>query len=216
MVHDPNTMTLLCGSCHERVTRGFLSKEAVKRAKNKPAAKRRGFSHGVLDASSRSLTVSIGSIVAEETPNLISIDGNSVLSITAPTEDGEPYGISALFTDDHGSPVLAMKNNEWRILGGAQDAEAIGGKIYIRQKNFARVLVISLKEPEHIKIERAIISIDGHKIDINSENGVVFPGNNIFHGGKISRCSTAISFNTNRSELQKGNFEELQSSIMHP
>jgi len=29
--HDPNCIVLLCGGCHDRVTRGFLSKDTVKR-----------------------------------------------------------------------------------------------------------------------------------------------------------------------------------------
>src|SRR5574337_274292 len=34
--HDPNGIVLLCGGCHDRVTRGMLSKETIKLKANNP------------------------------------------------------------------------------------------------------------------------------------------------------------------------------------
>ena len=48
-VHDPERIALLCGSCHDRVTRGALSKETVKRWALHPRAKELGFSFGPFD-----------------------------------------------------------------------------------------------------------------------------------------------------------------------
>ena len=49
--HDPERMALLCGSCHDKKTRGLLSKETAMLARNSPFAKREGFSRVSLDVA---------------------------------------------------------------------------------------------------------------------------------------------------------------------
>jgi hypothetical protein len=47
--HDPEKITLLCPTHHAKVTRGFLSKNAVKAALADPFCKKVGFSYEFFD-----------------------------------------------------------------------------------------------------------------------------------------------------------------------
>jgi hypothetical protein len=50
-VHDPDKMTLLCGSCHSYVTRGIWSKDRVKAAMRNPKCLEKGFSLNIWASS---------------------------------------------------------------------------------------------------------------------------------------------------------------------
>jgi hypothetical protein len=48
-LHDPKHIVLLCGWCHDLVTRGLLSKDSVKEKAENPKCKESGFSFGPFD-----------------------------------------------------------------------------------------------------------------------------------------------------------------------
>jgi hypothetical protein len=50
--HNPEGMALLCGGCHDRKTRGFLSVSTVAQARQNPRAFQRGYAHDLFDLRS--------------------------------------------------------------------------------------------------------------------------------------------------------------------
>ena len=212
--HDPAAMTLLCGGCHDRVTRKVLSKETIKIFKKNPITKRKGFSFGPLDISSSDFIITLGNNRIRECENLISIDGKPVIAILEPEEDGEPLRLTALFTDSKGLPLFAVKNNEWRIPNHVCDAEVIGSKIYIRQSNFRRTLILSAPNRNELLIERAIINVEGNQISFDFKEGMLLPGNNRITNAVISKCKTAIDVDFNLNPKQQKDWLDTFDSLI--
>lgn len=214
--HDPGAMTLLCGGCHDRVTRRQLSKETVKRARSNPITKRKGFSFGILDIAPENLTIFVGNVGFRKFQRLIALDDLPVISLLEPLDDGEPLRISAIFTDDNGRPVLAIKNNEWRLPITVGDATVIGNRLLIRQKNMKRSLVMRSISPSEIIIEKAMINIIGHKIVIDEASGLAFPG-----GGGLSNLTlegngvgTGVNLNFGLSFQEKRYWHRIFEELM--
>src|SRR5688500_17481791 len=68
--HDPDRMTLLCASCHDRVTRRMWSKERVWNAKANPITFREGKCRESLDLASP-LRIRLGGLYFEKFGTLI-------------------------------------------------------------------------------------------------------------------------------------------------
>lgn len=58
--HDPACMALLCGGCHDRVTRGYLSKQTVSRCRKDPWCLSNGRCHDSFDVSDSDFIVWMG------------------------------------------------------------------------------------------------------------------------------------------------------------
>lgn len=55
VTHNPKFMTLLCGSCHSKKTRGIIGVDTVKLAMKNPKCKERGYSNDWFDFGKRNL-----------------------------------------------------------------------------------------------------------------------------------------------------------------
>jgi hypothetical protein len=89
--HRAENICLLCGGCHDRVTRGRLSKETVRgkyEEVQRSDAIRRPFEN--LDLSTNSPSVVIGSATFEPSKCLFRINGENILAITPP-QDGAGF-----------------------------------------------------------------------------------------------------------------------------
>ena len=74
--HDPDRIVLLCGTCHDLVTNGLLSKETVKQKAKTPKCKESGFSFGPFDIGGISRNKTFGIIIARNAKTLIRICGD--------------------------------------------------------------------------------------------------------------------------------------------
>ena len=104
--HDPQGITLLCGGCHDRVTRKLLSKESVKAAMKNPAALKTGFSFGPFDFGGHHPAVLLGSVRAIRTSVIVQVFGEPVLSVAPPEAPHAPFRLSAQLKDREGKEIL--------------------------------------------------------------------------------------------------------------
>lgn len=63
--HNPERMALLCGSCHNAVTRKTLSKLAVKKARLEPWCLKNGYAHDFLELPDGPVGICLGSTRSE-------------------------------------------------------------------------------------------------------------------------------------------------------
>ncbi|HXC17855.1 MAG TPA: hypothetical protein VNV60_10480, partial [Holophagaceae bacterium] len=152
--HDPACIALLCGGCHDKVTRKFWSKEKVRQARNAPKCKGTGFSRGELDFGSHHPYIHFAGVLLRNCPIPVEVSGVPVFSITPPEEDGAPFRLSATFTDPHGHPSFEILNNVWELHSGSWDAECVGGRIEIRSHEGPYTLIVKMEPPNGIRIER--------------------------------------------------------------
>ena len=93
--HTAAGITLLCGRCHDKKTRGLLSLETVKRAVRNPRCKQSGFSFEAFDVDHQPPSISLGTLKFRDVAVLIKVLGESIFSIKPPESIGSPFLISA-------------------------------------------------------------------------------------------------------------------------
>jgi hypothetical protein len=130
--HDPKAMTLLCYSCHGKVTTRMLSKDSVKRAMLNSFCKKSGYSNDFFDfgATTPNLKFASMTIIGCNIP--IKIKGHSLFEVKAPEEAGAPFRLSGSFYDSREELSLKIIDNEWMANSDNWDVEVVGQAITIR------------------------------------------------------------------------------------
>lgn len=162
--HDANCIVLLCGGCHDSVTRGFLSKDTVKAKALHPKCLEDGFSFGPFDIGTGSVEILLGTILARNAQTLIRICGENIFSVAPPPKPGQPFMINAFFSDKNGSPILSIVENEWRPSTDNWDVEVVGGRITIRNAPRDLALVLRSEPPHRLVVERMAMEHKGIRI----------------------------------------------------
>lgn len=162
--HDPARMAFLCHQCHGKVTRGQLSKHAVKQAKANPAAKRNGFSFEFFDMSKRPYVVSVGPIQAMECLSFLTLNGQDVLWVGAPKFAGGPVLLNAQLHRRDGSPFFEIIENEWRVNDGNWDFELVGRRMTFKDSDGGIPLQLHTFAGQGYQISRIDLEINGVRL----------------------------------------------------
>jgi len=127
--HDPNCMTLLCGSCHDQVTRGWIPKSEVWKAKNNPKCTQKGYNSQMLWPGKAIPDLMIGNTLFEDCPKPILVAGEPVITFGYPEEGDNKISITGNFHDSSGEKIATITNNEWRGLTSNADinVRTVGG-----------------------------------------------------------------------------------------
>jgi hypothetical protein len=145
----------LCGRCHDKVTKGQISKDTVRRQYEiiqADANIKRPHDDLILD--SKSLTVVLGSNIFHGARTLIEIEGAAVLAIKPP-EDGMSFPtISGEFSDENGEELFRIERNVWSGRPDAWDMKVEGKEIVIRSAPRKVALKMIIQPPDRIVIER--------------------------------------------------------------
>lgn len=107
-----------CGQCHHLLTVGAIPVIDQRKAKANPKNMADGEIRGNLYVTAKELKVNLAGGAAIETPNLLVIDGESVLSARLSPDDGRVL-ISATINNQAGAQVAKLIDNEWSMLPGA-------------------------------------------------------------------------------------------------
>lgn len=162
--HDPDCIVLLCGGCHDRVTRKILSKETIKLRSKNPICKQNGFSFGPFDLGFVEPTIKIGTLLCRSVDSLIQVDGESIFSIKKPECEGAPYRVNAFIADRDGREILKIVENEWVTTTKNWDVEVVGPRITIRKGLGDISLALRTESPHSLIIERLEMEHRGVKI----------------------------------------------------
>lgn len=155
--HDPEAMALLCGGCHDKVTRGQWSKEKVKRASASPKCLEKGFSFGVFDIGNDPPDIIFGGIHAVRSGTVLRIYGRDVLSVSPPEEPHGPFRISAFFADGMGEEMCVIEDNEWRVRSDMSDLTVVGQVIEVSTPASQPAMDIVVDPPRGINIYRLLM-----------------------------------------------------------
>lgn len=154
--HDPDRICCLCAACHDRVTRGQLSKKAVENAYRDVWAYSSDCippPRGPLDFHTGSAHLVIGGLrYSPLIKSVLRYHGEDLFYIE-PGEDGKPGAISAVFFDDNGQPVFQLAENEWIGEPGNWDIEVVGRRLRVRNPDKKVVLALRLEPPGTVVIE---------------------------------------------------------------
>lgn len=167
--HNPNGITLLCGSCHDKKTRKIYSREKIMEAMKNPKCKEKGFTRDFLDIADKKIIVQLGSCQFIDIVSLINIEGESIFSITPPNPKlfNEPYKLNAYISDDEENGIFGIKDNIWYGDIANWDIECTGTEIKIRKKLGDIVLHMETIPREKIVIHKLKMQFKGYKILID-------------------------------------------------
>lgn len=189
--HNPRCITLLCGSCHDKVTRGIWSKDKIIKANEKPSCIKRGYSRDILDLDGQQAEVHFGNTIFIDTKRILMYEDQVLLAISPPTLDGEPNKLSGIFCDDNSEEIFRIVENEWIGPITNWDIEMKGKHLIIRREHGNIALHIELKPPNIFKIKRLKMSFGGSSLTIKP-NGVIEAKSAI---GGTMRLKSGLSIN---------------------
>jgi hypothetical protein len=162
--HDPNKMTYLCGQCHSKVTRGFLSKETIEQAMQNPWCIKNNKCHEYFDIAKDNFLINIAGTILGNISNIISFEGHPLLSIFPPEDINAPFRLSGEFFDKSENLLLKIENNEWTGNPDNWDVECVGGKIIVRTSPGDIALQLKCTRNAAISIEKINMYYKGSKI----------------------------------------------------
>ncbi|MGG6262463.1 HNH endonuclease [Stutzerimonas stutzeri] len=179
--HDPDNICLLCGSCHDAVTRGRLSKARIKTdylqvqksESTKPPSE-------AFDLSSASFSVSIGSSSFRHSKELIQINGENILSITEPIAGAAFPTLNGRFYDRLGRESFRIEDNIWYGHADSWDIEIKGKRTIIKMEEGRTALEIEINPPDEIKINKLDMYKDTCHLVVSGDQLEIGQ----FHGGK--------------------------------
>lgn len=178
--HDAAAITLLCPTCHSKVTRGQISKELVKEAMKEPAAHKKGQIGDELKFTMSHPTVIVGGATFIECEIPIMVMGHKIISIR---EDDGRFFLNANLWDSKGQQNLKIEDNEWVVLkDNIWDLTIIGNKVTIYEKEDSPTLVFRIENNKTFIIEEIDMTIAGNRIFGNAN---VLNFNSI----RLSSCS---------------------------
>jgi hypothetical protein len=175
--HNPDHICCLCESCHGRVSRGQMSKLAVRTAYDmlqKQSPEEAGPPTGPLDFIDGRAELLIGGLVYNPAVRtLLKYHGENIISLLPGEKAGEPGRISASFTDDRGIETLRLDENEWVGSLDSWDIEVVGPRLTVRREKGSIALILRLDPPGVVVVERLDMRIGSGHILCTDKNWAV-------------------------------------------
>lgn len=171
-VHDPQKIALLCGACHDRVTRGFWSKAKVISARKSPITFIRGYAKDAFDFRDP-FDLMVGNNRFHDIRCVIRKGtGEEWFTIEPPEAPDAPPRISAKFFGPSGLPELEIVQNEWRCSTGVWDLQVSGPTMEVRSTCHQVMLRLRAKPPHGLEIQYLNMVFHGTGIIIESDGSV--------------------------------------------
>lgn len=171
--HEVAGIILLCAKCHDKKTRGFLSRKAVQAAISNPKALQNGFTKSLLDIGTEYTVIRVASSEFTRCPIPFEINEVPAVSIKPPEEPGGVYRLSGTFYNPAGSVSVVIRDNELVMYTKNWDIKAEGGRFIISDAYKIPHLIITTNEHQHLVIEKLITRIGKVLIEANTEKLIV-------------------------------------------
>ncbi len=151
--HDPQKMALLCGSCHDRVTRKIWSKDLVLSARQSPITFRQGFAKDAFDFINP-FELFLGDSHFQDIHCIVRRNtGEEWFTIDPPEASDAPPQISAKFFGPSGLLELEIVKNDWRCSTGIWDLQISGPVMEIRSSPEKVMLRLQARPPHGLEIQ---------------------------------------------------------------
>jgi hypothetical protein len=160
--HDPHAICLLCASCHDRVTRGQISKISVKQAYAKTQtdnAIKPPWSD--FDLSGQQGELMIGASTFYSPTEIFCVNGETLLAFASPEEPGTPPLLSGSFYNSKGDKIIEIDRNEWVLPSVMADCEVQGRHLRIASDADQIDLALEMCPPNKLRIHAMNMFKDG-------------------------------------------------------
>ncbi len=170
--HSVDGIVLLCIGCHGKKTKGHLAVSTIKEAMKNPAATRNGFSHEAFDVGGSYPEIALGDFTGRGVRTLLEFNGERIIAIDPPEQEGGPFRISARICDAEGNLVLEIVENEWRTSTANWDVDVVGPRIKIRNGPRRITMIVRTEPPSRLVFERLELEHRGFCISAHEEKGL--------------------------------------------
>lgn len=197
--HNASCMTLLCPTCHAKVTKGTMSKGRVKEAMKSPWAFQNGMSYDDLELPPNDPKMHIGNSVFSTENTLLEVKGKKLIKFMPPEAANSPYRISAEFYSQNGTLTSRIKKNVFESILGENDIEFVGSKITIKTHDVNKPsLVMERQGGEDLRILELNMFYEDMYFSVNKE-GVLsvntVNGTMIFNQCELGASKSVFTFN---------------------
>lgn len=152
--HNAEGITLLCGGCHDRKSRGLLSQKTVSKANDNPKCLQQEFSFGPFDIGTTHPEIVLGTLKCINVSIPLQVLGDPILKITPPSQLGEIFKISAILRDKNGSIILQIDENQWLTPTTNWDCIVEGQRITLRSDAGQIELILRCEPPNRIVVQK--------------------------------------------------------------
>jgi hypothetical protein len=150
-VHEADKICLLCGSCHDAVTRGQIAKETIAAHYRETQAGTADPPWSGFDLSGRGLVIQIGGCRFTAPRGIFRINGKEILAFEPPEVSGAPPRLTGEFYDASGKRTLVIERNEYTFSDGLSDVRIEGRVLRIQSEN-GPALEIEMRPPNELRI----------------------------------------------------------------
>ena len=171
--HIPQNTALLCGTCHDKVTRGYIPKDTVRAKRSDPYRLSRRWPRLSLHPNAEGFPVVLGGAQFINPRTVLRVLGRDLLSIREPECEDGPIRLSAEFYDNRGKKCLLIEDNECKSNPRSWDIETKGTCTTIRRAPRAVALRIHLG-PHRFFVERLAMQYRGVQLEANKQELKVF------------------------------------------
>lgn len=186
--HSVTAITLLCPTCHSKVTGKQISKEIVKEAMKDPAANRVSQIGDRLQFTKSHPTVVLGGATFVECEIPLMVKDKEIISIR---QDDGRYFLNANLWDGKGKQSLQIVDNEWLVSKeNLWDLTIIGNRVSIHEKGKSPTLVFRIENSNKFIIEKFDMKISGNRI-FGDEKVLNINSNRLF-SCSAKRCKVGI------------------------
>ena len=178
--HRADGITLLCGYCHDKKTRGIIGVEEIKRFDSDPVCKRNGFTHDFLFASREGIHFQIGSATFRRHA-VIAYENELLVGFAPPETDNGPLRLFARMEDDEGGHLIEIVDNIWFAGTHHFDVETVGKALVIRRRLGDITLKMLLNPGGEIVLDHLKMGYRGFRVTVeNSRFNIRLP-----NGGRL-------------------------------
>lgn len=171
-IHDPKKIALLCGSCHDRITREMWSKEMVREARLNPITFVKGYAKDAFDFKVP-FKLLIGDNCLTDVRCIVrKTTGEEWFSIDPPEAADAPPRLNAKFFGQDGQPELEICQNEWKCTIGVWDLVIRGSVIEIRTAPRKVMLRLRARPPHGLELQYLDMMFHGTGIFVDKKGTV--------------------------------------------
>lgn len=172
--HEAEHICLLCGSCHDKVTRGRISKQVVRDRYN--AIMRADDVNPPFEEmhlAKDCLAVRFGTANFLGAGCLLRVNGQDLLSITPPKDGSAFPSLNGVFHDHSGKETLRITDNTWEGAVDAWDIQTVGKGIVVKSQRGEPALDLAIESPSQLAVTALNMYLDNCHIMVNKDGLIV-------------------------------------------
>jgi len=194
--HDPDGITLLCYTCHQKTfgNNPPFDADFINKKNSNPKCKTTGEIKSKFYIGFEPVNFNLGPIILTKTLNILKYHNEVLIGFSKNDDHSAPFVLNAKLFDRTGKKFLEITNNEW-VAGIEQfDIQIKGGILKIISRPHSVLLQLRHVAEKVISIDKLDLSYQGYRLEISKNELIashVLEGQR-WIGGKVTLINGCI------------------------